>query len=135
MVRAQGVIPVLMATGVTVAVLAACGSPGCGSGADSATEAVSGMLRAAEGGSREEVCRFVPSDQTEQAISLYSSLRPALQRAGGVERLSLADQPSRRMGGEHVITAHASGVLVAEFVVGENSGRFILYPEARATAP
>ncbi len=90
------------------------------------------MLRAAEAGSRDEACRFVPdvAGQLDAALTRYAGLRAAVQGAGGVDRLALAVQPSRQMGAEHVVTASAAGAPVAEFVVMEQSERFLVYPEA-----
>jgi len=136
MVLAPGAAGLAAVLAVAV-LLTGCSRQGCGSGTDSAVDAVTGMLRAAEKGARDEVCRFVPESagQVDQAVHRYTVLRQAIARAGGIDRLALRVDPSRQMGAEHTVLVSSAGSALAEFSVIGQSGRFLVYPEAIPPSP
>jgi hypothetical protein len=84
------------------------------------------LLKAASSGAPEnEICRYVPKrERVGLALQVVEKLEPQIKAAGGVERLNIADQPERQMGGEHVVSVTGSAGLVRDFSVVEEEGRF-----------
>lgn len=122
------VVPLCGVGVVVLSFLAACSSGGCGSGADSAPGAVKGLLEAAaDRASEEEFCRYVPeSSPIGLASQVAGRLTPEIAAAGGVEELSITDQPDRRMGAEHIVSVAGPSGPIRDFSVMELDGRFVV---------
>ena len=110
--------------------LAACGDEGCGSGADSAPQAVELLLQA--GDSAEARCKYVAASVADQAESWQQSVWTAL----GTEDpagLVIEEDGSRRMGGEHVVTITGPNDQVVDVVVVEEGDAFLVIPGTEPT--
>jgi hypothetical protein len=105
-------------------VLAGCGTPECGAGADSATGAVRILLEAARDKDAARACS-VANVRSESAVGAGL---PALSRlasgAGSVDRLAIAEDQAARMGAEAKVDVSAGGAVLRRFSVLQSGNRF-----------
>jgi hypothetical protein len=118
---------------LTVAVLSGCGRAGCGAGASSATDAVRGVLTGLATDSDEEICRFVPEDSAQQARSSLAELAGAVASAGGVDSVRIVEATDRRMGSERVVRIVSGEAALADVVVIEQEGAYLVLPGIEPT--
>ncbi|MGW1296171.1 hypothetical protein [Streptomyces sp. NPDC002533] len=100
------------------------GKTGCGSGAESGEDAVRQFLSAAaKDDSDEKVCRYLQEgENVDDAVAWVSELGAA----GDVDALDVREVRGDQMGAAHRFVLGPSSAPIADLVVIESGGRFVV---------
>ena len=126
MVRARHLVPLLVLAAAVPT--SGCSSNGCGSGADSATAAVTAFLTAApDAGSQKDVCRWVSEVAEADGWKLAQALAAPVRDAG-VGALVVEEVADAQEGSVHTVRVAGGALPYSTFLVMDDQGRFVIAP-------